>query len=351
MRPWKSARRSGNCPKAAKGITQDAVGQIISLNVDVPRRRAIERHHSATHLLNWALREVLGTHVIQAGSLVTPGRLRFDFSHYEALSAEQLRSVEKLVNERIVENQRVSWSEMPFNNKPKNCIATFGEKYGAIVRVVDIGGYSLELCGGTHVEATGELGLFHIISDSAISAGTRRIEAVTGQAAEAMASEHAHTLASLARRLSCRPAELETRLTSLIEQKETLEKELRRFQQKSAAAAGDELLASAKEKSGLKWIASVVQAKDANELRALAQQVSKRLGSGVVVLGAVIDDKVSVVAISSPEAISAGHSAGDIIRNLCQELGGRGGGKPDFAMGGGNDPQRLQPAILSLAKN
>ncbi len=335
-------------PKDHFPAGDDYVGQTAHLCVNTIRRQAIERHHSATHLLNWALREVLGSHVIQAGSLVTPDRLRFDFSHFEALTPEQLRAVEKLVNQRIIENSRVRWYEVPFNEKPENCMATFGEKYGAIVRVVDIGGYSVELCGGTHIEATGELGLFHLITDSAISAGTRRIEAITGETAELMAHAHASTLTTLARRLSCPTAELEQRLTALLEQKEGLERELRRFQQKSAAATGDELIARATEKSGLKWIATTVTAQNPGELRSLAQQVSKRLGPGITVLGSTIDSKVAVVAIASAEAIQAGHKAGEIIATLCKNLGGRGGGKPDFAMGGGGDPERLKSALQDV---
>jgi len=322
------------------------VGKQAVLAVDCERRQAIQRHHSATHLLNYALRQVLGNHIRQAGSLVAPGHLRFDFSHYEALSPEQLRRVEQIVESCILCNDVVDWYEIPIEDKPEDVVAVFGEKYGSVVRVVDIGSYSKELCGGTHVRATGELGHFQITHESAIAAGTRRIEAVTGQAAFDLARKDFDRLHQMALKLSCKPAELEDRLVALMEQRHELEKNLRGLEQQKAAEAGGALLDQAIERDGLKLLAGRVDVAQAGDLRGLAVDLSHKLGPSVVVLGAVLSDKVSLVALCTPEAIEKGHQAGDIIRQLAPQVGGKGGGKPDFAMGGGKDTAALN-AVLS----
>ncbi len=324
------------------------VGKEAFLTVDCTRRRAIQRHHSATHLLNYALREVLGNHIRQAGSLVAPGHLRFDFSHYEALTLEQLEKVESIVNEAILANDAAQWYEIPFEDKPEDVVAVFGEKYGSVVRVVDIGGYSKELCGGTHVHSTGELGFFKIIHESAISAGTRRIEAVTGEAAYDLARSDFARLHHMANRLSCKPAELEERLTALLDQRHDLEKKLRALEQKSAAESGKGLLDAAVEKDGLKLLSGKVSVANPGDLRGLAVDLGKKLGPSVVVLGAAIEDKVSLVALCSDEAQAKGFKAGDLIRELAPKVGGKGGGKPDFAMGGGKDASALDSALAGV---
>tara|TARA_B100000965_G_scaffold406469_1_gene445582 strand:+ start:377 stop:3049 length:2673 start_codon:yes stop_codon:yes gene_type:complete len=328
-------------------ITQ---GEKVTLSVDLNRRRAIERNHSVTHLLHWALRKVLGDHVEQAGSLVAPDHLRFDFTHFEGLSSGQTSEIEHLVNEQILINAEVQWKDVPFNEKPDDVIAFFGEKYGKVVRVVDIGGFSKELCGGTHVYSTGEIGLFKILSETAISAGTRRIEAVSGSGAYKLAQQTFSELHGLARKLSCKPEELENRLSALIDQRSELEKELKRLNQKGAAALADELANKTQEKDGLSWVIEPVTVSSSNDLKPLAMQVFKKLDKGGVVLGASFEDKVTVLALCSQEAIDAGHKAGDIIRKVCTELGGKGGGKPDFAMGGGKDIEKL-PEALKQALN
>ncbi|MGE9293472.1 MAG: alanine--tRNA ligase, partial [Puniceicoccales bacterium] len=337
--------------KAAKSDSYNQlIGQPATLTVDLERRRQIQRNHSATHLLDWALREQLGAHIRQAGSLVSPGHLRFDFSHFEALSPEKLQAIEDMINARIIANDTVNWYEIPLEDKPEDVVSVFGEKYGAIVRVVDIGGYSKELCGGTHVRATGELGLFKITSESAISAGTRRIEAVSGSSAVELASQNFSRLHSISRKLSCRPDELEERLQTLLDQRTELEKKLRNMEQKQAAAQGGDLLSQAVDKDGIKWIAASVKVANPNDMRGLAVDMLKKLGEGVVVLGGDFGGKVTVLATCSPEAIKQGHKAGDIVRELTAALGGKGGGKPDFAMGGGKDADKLDEALKALLK-
>ncbi len=316
-----------------------------TLEVDAPRRRAISRHHSAEHLIHWALRSILGTHVRQAGTSKTPDRMRFDFAHFEAVSPAQLREIEQLVNERILDNALVDTYETDFDKKPEGTLAFFSEKYGKTVRVVDIGGYSRELCGGTHVSTTGEIGLIKIVSEMAIAAGTRRLEVVAGQAALSFVEDHESQLRAAAARLRSGPLEVEKRIETLLSEKAELEKKLKAFEQKASAGLADELAAKAVEKDGFKFVSAVVTADTPDALRALGAQVLAKLGEGVVQLGAAIGDKASVVALCSPAAIKAGKQAGKIVGELCAKLGGKGGGKPDFAMGGGKDTAKLAEVL------
>ena len=332
-----------------KGDANDLVGQHANLLVDPERRKNIERHHSATHVLHWALREVLGTHVRQAGSYVDPQRLRFDFSHFEAIKPEQLAQIEQLCNDRLLENSRCQWFETDFDKKPDDVIAFFGDKYGDRVRVVDIGGFSKELCGGTHVRATGEIGLLKIASESAIAAGTRRIEAIVGQTAYHHLNDIEATLARLSQELGAPTADLVKKVDSVLARNAELEKQLKRFQQKASGNLADELASKATETDGLKCVAAVVDADNPNALRQLGANLLGKLGEGVVVLGANINGKVSVVALCSKDAISVGHKAGDIIRNLTSQLNGKGGGKPDFAMGGAADVDKLESVIADFS--
>jgi len=331
------------------GDISELESQTASLIVDVSRRRAIERHHSATHLLHWALRKVLGPHVRQAGSLVAPDRLRFDYTHYEAPSPQQLREIEELCNERLLANDPCRWREIPYGEKPEDVIAFFGEKYGDWVRVVDIGGYSKELCGGTHVRATGEIGFMKIVADSAIAAGTRRIEAVAGESARRLVREEEEAIQSLARSLSASPAELPERVEALLAKVSELEKSLKAYRQREVGSLADQLAQSASEKDGLKLAKGVVSARDPGALRQLGAQTLGKLGEGVVVLAAESEGKAAFVALCSKRAIEAGHKAGDIVRDLAEKLGGRGGGKPDFAMGGAKSPAPLAEAIEAFS--
>ena len=327
--------------KVAAASKFPAAGAAAILEVDHLRRRAIQRHHTATHLLNWALRKVLGTHVRQAGSLNTPDRLRFDFSHFEAVTAAQLREIEDLVNRSIIDNAKVEAYEVEFDKKPEGTLAFFGDKYGRIVRVVDIGGYSRELCGGTHVPTTGEIGLVKIAAEMAIAAGTRRIEAVAGQAAYDFVAQREAALAEVSSRLSAGPTDVGAKLGSLLLHQKELERQLKAFQQRAAAGLADHLANGAQTRDGLKFVSAVVTAEAPEALRSLGSQVLAKVGEGVVQLGAAFGDKATVVAFCSPGAVKAGHQAGRIVQELSVKLGGKGGGRPDFAMGGGRDVAKL----------
>ena len=317
-------------------------------SVYLDRRLAIQRHHSATHILNWALREVLGSHIRQAGSLVTKERLRFDFAHYEALSAQQLAEIEQMANTAVIENSTVKAYEVPYDQKPDDVVAVFGEKYGSVVRVVDIGGFSKELCGGTHVQSTGEIGLIKIVSESSISTGTRRIEAVCGATAAKLMHRTYDQLQELANKLRCKPEDLGEKLEAMTAQRKELEKELKRMQQKAAANQIGDLAAKATDLTeGLKALITVADAPNPNELKNMATALGQKLGESVVVLAADLGDKVSVVTVSSPKAIENGYRAGDIVRDLTSKLGGKGGGKPNFAMGGAPDNGTLASVIGS----
>jgi len=334
---------------SAKDLSLLSVGAEAVLDVDLERRRAVERHHTATHLLHWALREVVGDHVRQAGSLVTDTHLRFDFSHFEPLSAEQIARIETLVNARIVENRAVTWTEVPFDEKPADCVALFGEKYGAVVRVLDVEGTEKELCGGTHVSATGEIGVCKILQQSAIAAGTRRLEAVAGLPAFEALSGRFNQSARLAEKLSCKPDQLETRIESLAEERARLEKDLQALRQREAAAQADRLLSQCVKHGALSWVVAAVAVSDPQELRALSAEIERQLGDGVVVLGAPFGpDKVSVLASCSKAAVAAGVQAGKLVSKLCAQLDGKGGGKPDFAMGGGKLPDKLAGVLDAL---
>ncbi len=323
---------------AKNSVSNSDIGKDVVLNVEVERRLAIQRHHTATHLLHWALRKVLGTHVRQAGSLVTEDRLRFDFSHFEAISESQLAEIERLANEKILENRGLTWTEMPYNEVPDSCIAFFGDKYGAVVRVVDMDAFHAELCGGTHVESLGEIGTIKIISESGIAAGTRRIEAVAGMKAYEYMNAFKSSVMQAAKEISVKPDSLNAGIEKLLATKAELEREIKSLKKtnagKQAADMGSEVL----EGGCVSYLAKIVKAANANELRELAVQISKTLNKEnlCVVLGANIEGKGSIVALCSDGAIKAGVKAGDIIKTVSASMEGRGGGKPDFAMGGGN---------------
>jgi alanyl-tRNA synthetase len=292
-------------------------------------------------LIHWALRKVLGTHVRQAGTSKTPERLRFDFAHFEQVKPEQLIEIERLVNEHVIDNDPVRTYETEYDKRPEGTLAFFGDKYGKIVRIVDIGGYSLELCGGTHVTTTGEIGVVKIVAEMAIAAGTRRVEAVAGAAALDLIASREAALHTVSSRLSAGTADVVQKVDLLIANKSELEKKLKSFEQKAASGVADELAAAAVERDGLKFVSAVVATESAETLRALGSQVLSKIGEGVVQLGAVIGDKATVVALCSPAAIKAGHQAGKIVAALCAALGGKGGGRAEYAMGGGRDVVKL----------
>ena len=327
------------------------IGQEVLLSIDDQRRKNIQRHHSATHILHWALRKTLGTHVRQAGSLVVEDRLRFDCSHFEAIHPEQLQLIEAACNNRIIENAIVSTYETPFDQKPENCLAFFGEKYSKIVRVVDIGGWSVELCGGTHSKATGEIGLIKIVNESAIAAGVRRIEAIAGETAYQYVESNTSLIRKLSERLSCKTQDLEKRFQSLLNQQELLEKEHKKQRQQQATHQAESLAQKAIKKAKFDCVTSTVTVDSVGAMHPLAVQVTQKMGGkGLVILGSIFGDKTTLLALSSPEAIAAGYHAGKIIATLCQKLEGKGGGKEDFAMGGGKKTDALETALLSFAK-
>jgi len=331
--------------KLAAGSAAPSAGAHAELVVDASRRRAISRHHSAAHLVHWALRKVLGTHVRQAGTSKTPDRMRFDFSHFEAMTAAQLKEVEQLVNEKVLDNAVIETYETEFDKKPEGTLAFFGDKYGKIVRVVDIGGYSRELCGGTHVTTTGEIGLIKVVAEMAVAAGTRRIEAVAGQAAYDFVTAEETALKAVNTRLNAGVQDVAQKLEALFARQKELEQKLKAFEAKASAGLAEDLAAKATTKDGLKFVTAIVSAENPDALRSLASQVLNKVGEGVVTLGAAFPDKASVVAFCSPAAIKAGHQAGKIISEISAKLGGKGGGKPDFAMGGGKEPAKLAEVL------
>ncbi|MEN9402489.1 MAG: Alanine--tRNA ligase [Verrucomicrobiota bacterium] len=336
------------------------VGQIATLHVDFQRRRAISRQHTSAHLLNWALRKMLGTHVRQFGTHKTPDRLRFDFTHFEALTAAQIKECEQLINEKVLDNTGVVYATVPHAEVSgrADILQFFGDKYGKEVRVVQIGGtadttgkanldgYSMELCGGTHVTTTGEIGVIKIVAEMAIAAGTRRIEAVAGQAALDFIAQEENALKTVNGRLGAGTTDVAAKLESLLLQQKELEKKLKAFEAKASAGLAEELAATAVAKDNLKWVSAVVTAENQDALRSLGSQVLHKVGAGAVVqLGALLDGKAALVAYCSPEAIKAGQAAGKLIGALAGKLGGKGGGKPDYAQGGGGDASKLSEAL------
>jgi len=327
----------------------DFSGQNAILNVHIERRQAIQRHHTATHVLHWALRTVLGEHIRQAGSLVEPDRLRFDFSHFEAIKPKEIEEIEHIANKKLLLNDTLESYEVPFSEKPEEVIAFFDEKYGDKVRVVNLGGWSQELCGGTHVSSAGEIGSLRIISESAISAGTRRIEAVAGFSAFQWTDQRVSLVQELTRQLACKPDEVTDRISQIQAKNKELDKKLRAFEQKGQAGLADQLIESAEQVGALRIIKSVIPDKNSNDLRSLAAQVNKRVAPSVVLLASESGGKFGMVCICSQEAVDAGHQAGKYISELAGKLGGKGGGKPDFAMGGAPNGLNLKDALKGIS--
>jgi alanyl-tRNA synthetase len=286
--------------------------------------------------------------VRQAGSLVQRDGLRFDFAHFEALTPDQLREVEDIVNRRVLDNATVRDFETEFDKRPKGTLAFFGEKYGRIVRVVDIGGYSRELCGGTHVETTGEIGFVRIVREGAIAAGTRRLEAVAGESARALQLQDTALIQRVTARLGVPVAQVEKRLEDLLSRVSAFEKEARSRAQADEARLAVDLAAAAVDIAGIRWVVAPATVAAPESLRGLGGQVLAKLGEGVVVLGSVHDGKASIVALASPAAQKAGLLAGKLVGEVCARLGGRGGGKPDFAMGGGKAPADLATELAAF---
>lgn len=325
-----------------------AVGDHVLAEVDEARRAAIARHHSATHLLHLALREVLGAHVQQKGSLVTPERTRFDFAHHAPLTPAECVAIEAQVNAQILANQPTEARLMDLERAQQSgALMLFGEKYGETVRVLDIGS-SRELCGGTHVRATGDIGLFKIVAEGGVAAGVRRIEAVTGAHALAYLQQLEAQAGAAAEALKAPVAELLPRLHAVLEQVRALEKELAALKGKLAAAQGDELLAQAVQVGAVKVLAASLQGADAKALRETLDRLKARLGSAVIVLAAVEGGKVQLAAGVTPDCM-ARLKAGELVNFVAQQVGGKGGGKPDLAMAGGTDAAAVPQALASVA--
>ncbi len=324
------------------------VGQNVVAAVDMVKRKATELNHSATHLLHAALRQTLGEHVAQKGSLVNPERLRFDFSHFEPLTADEISTIERLVNEQIRLNNAVSAQIMAKDDAVKaGAMALFGEKYGAEVRVLKIGDFSTELCGGTHVARAGDIGCFKIISENGVAAGVRRIEAVTGANCLAWFAQRESALVQIADLVKGTPDKAVEKVEQLVERARGLEKQLERLNSKLASTTGDELMAKAVEINGVKVLATTVENVDAKILREIVEQLKNKLHNAVVVLASVEGEKVSVVAGVSKDQ-TAKVKAGELANFVAAKIGGKGGGKPDLAQAGGNNPAALVGALVEV---
>ncbi|HBP5358093.1 MULTISPECIES: alanine--tRNA ligase [Pseudomonas aeruginosa group] len=327
-----------------------SVGAAVKAEVDASVRQATALNHSATHLLHAALRQVLGDHVQQKGSLVDSQRLRFDFSHFEAIKPEQLKALEDIVNAEIRRNTEVETEETDIDTaKAKGAMALFGEKYGDQVRVLSMGGdFSVELCGGTHVSRTGDIGLFKITSEGGVAAGVRRIEAVTGAAALAYLNGAEEQLKEAAGLVKGSRDNLLDKLGALLERNRSLEKELEQLKAKAASAAGDDLSAAAVDIKGAKVLAARLDGLDGKALLALVDQLKNKLGRAVILLGGELDGKVVLVAGVTPD-LTGQLKAGELMKQAAAAVGGKGGGRPDMAQGGGTDAAKLDEA-LALAQ-
>lgn len=324
-------------------------GDTVEAVVDRDFRLDVVKNHTATHLLHKALKETLGEHVNQAGSLVAPDRLRFDFSHIGSVSEKELQEIESRINEKI-------WANIPVETmiksleeaKKMGAMALFGEKYGDTVRVVGIGDYSLELCGGTHVERTAEIGLCKIVAESSIGSGVRRIDAVTGRNAFRYLSEQLNVLKKSAELVKAKTTEIPERIEMLQQTLKQVERENESLQAKLASIESRDLTERVEDVSGVPVLAASVQVPDMNRLRQVTDDLKAKLGEGVIVLGSAVGDKVHLVASVSPDLVKAGYHAGKIIKEVAAICGGGGGGRPDMAQAGGKNPDQLPQALAEV---
>ena len=326
------------------------VGDMVTATIDVDRRKAIMRAHTATHLLDKVLRTVLGDHVHQAGSLVEPDRLRFDFTHFSALTAEELAKVSALVNEAVLEGYDVVTEELPIEEaKKKGAIALFGEKYGEVVRVVDMGeGYSVEFCGGTHLSNTAKVGVFHISNEFSVASGVRRIEATTGKLSLDVMNQNQKMLFEAAAVLKAKPGELREKAKAMMTEAKKLHQEIEKFKAEASVGEARQFLMSAKTVGELKVLTASRENVDAATLRQMGDFLKDKEPNVVAVLASTSDEKISFLAVCGKNAIAKGIKAGDLVKNVCTICGGKGGGKPDSAMGGGKDMLKLDDALASV---
>ncbi|MDD6502651.1 MAG: alanine--tRNA ligase [Oscillospiraceae bacterium] len=326
------------------------VGDAVESKLDVERRQAIMRAHSATHLLDKALRKVLGDHVHQAGSLVEPDRLRFDFTHFSAMTAEELAAVALEINTAILAGYDVVTEELPIEEaKKKGAIALFGEKYGDIVRVVDMGeGYSVEFCGGTHLNNTAKVGMFHIEKEFSVASGVRRIEATVGMATLENMNRELEMLLDAAAAMKVKPTELREHILQMNEEMRSLRQTVEKYKAKETVGEADRVLFGAREVGGLKVITSVIPGADANKLRQMGDTLRDKEPSVVAVLASSNAEKITLLAVCGKEAVGKGVKAGELVKKVSGICGGSGGGKPDSAMGGGKDLLKLDDALAAV---
>ncbi|MBR0105218.1 MAG: alanine--tRNA ligase [Firmicutes bacterium] len=330
--------------KVIEGVVE--VGDKAHAAIDVPRRMSISRNHSATHLLQKALRTVLGTHVEQAGSYVSADRLRFDFTHFAAMTPEEIEQVENMVNEKILEGLDVNISQCSMDEaRQKGAMALFGEKYGDVVRVVDMGGYSIELCGGAHLKNTAQAGSFKIISENGVAAGVRRIEALTGVGALEFYKKEEDEIKEICKILKAKPDQLLTRLENLVKEEKSAKKELEAYKAKAAAGAVDALCENALDVNGVKIVASNAGDVDGDSLKTMGDKIKDKLGCGVVILASAGNGKVSFVVMATDDAVKKGANAGKIVKVAAECAGGGGGGKPNMARAGGKDASKIDEAL------
>ena len=341
---------SGLIVHEAVNFTKLRVGDVVTAQVDAKRRDAIRRNHTATHLLHAALRKTLGTHVKQAGSLVAPDRLRFDFTHYAALDPQDLLDIEDLVNQHVMANEEMRTDVMDLDTAiSTGAMALFGEKYGDKVRVVSVadGSFSKELCGGTHVRRTGDLGLFKVVSEASVAAGTRRIEAVTGEGVVDYLRRATETLAEVTQVLRAKPGEVVQAAEKLTESEKKLRKQLESQQLKRAAGEAGDLVAGAKEIKGVRVVSARVDVTDRAAMRQMVDGLRGKLGSGVIVLGSASDGKVALIAAVTKD-LTDRLDAGKIVKEAAILIEGTGGGRKDLAEAGGKNPEKLQESLDSV---
>ena len=325
------------------------VGDTVTAAIDVERRQAIRRAHSATHLLDAALKKVLGDHVHQAGSLVEPDRIRFDFTHFEGISAEELAQVDKLVNDAILNGYPVITEVLPIEEaKKKGAVAMFGEKYGDVVRVVEMGGFSMEFCGGTHLDNTAKVGTFRIKSEGSVASGVRRIEATVGKLTLEAMNHNQQLIFQAAQILKTNPADLAAKLEQQVADLKAARQAIEQYKSKEAAGEADRILFGAHDVGPLKVITATVPDADGNRLRQMGDAIKDKAANVVAVLAAVNGGKITFVAACGKEAVGLGIKAGDIIKQVSAIAGGSGGGKPDSAMGGGKDPLMVDNALAMV---
>ena len=325
------------------------VGDTVTASIDTERRKAIMRAHSTTHLLDAALKKVLGDHVHQAGSLVEPDRIRFDFTHFEAITPEQLAEIDTLVNDAILEGYSVVTEVLPIEEaKKKGAVAVFGEKYGDTVRVVEMGDFSMEFCGGTHLDNTAKAGMFRIKSEGSVASGVRRIEATVGKQTMETISANQKVLVHLSQMFKTSVGEIENRIQQQTAEMKELRTMVEKFKAEASLGEARQFLMSAKDVGGLKVLTANKSGMDANALRQMGDFLRDKEPGVVAVLSSVNGEKITFLAVCGKDAVAKGIKAGDLVRNVCTICGGKGGGKPDSAMGGGSDLLKLDDALASV---